>query len=83
MCAIRGAFLWGLHFVDKAGAERESSEQERAVIAPVRPTTPGGRGRVGRAAGGGMTGTGGRVPPGPPRREAPGSSASCGRTGSA
>jgi enediyne biosynthesis protein E5 len=30
VCAIRGGFLWSLHFVDKARAEREAAETEQA-----------------------------------------------------
>lgn len=30
VCAIRGTFLWSLHFVDKARAEREISEEQES-----------------------------------------------------
>lgn len=35
VCAVRGAFLWSLHFVDKARAEREATEQAAAEKRPL------------------------------------------------
>ena len=32
VCAVRGAFLWSLHFVDKARAERETAEAEASPV---------------------------------------------------
>jgi hypothetical protein len=36
VCAIRGGFLWGLHFVNKAKAKAQAAA-DRAVVAPVAP----------------------------------------------
>jgi enediyne biosynthesis protein E5 len=35
VCAVRGAFLWSLHFVDKARAEREAGERAAAEQRPL------------------------------------------------
>ncbi|MFD1151806.1 enediyne biosynthesis protein [Saccharothrix hoggarensis] len=38
VCLIRGAFLWGVHFVEKARLQRETSELE-AVVNATQPET--------------------------------------------